>query len=255
MFKFNFPGQWSNSAYTGVYYVHSYPSPKEKDLLVPNESVNSCREFFVREYRHKIAKQNSDAIAIRKACVVISFGKPQKHLYKLWLSDLIEAAEKGVYILNSFEREHKWPLTKVYPVDSNENIPLVFFTGARKWTMSPYLLSIWSLCVRLGSNSWLPKNLMTLDHENLVRQMAIASKNQANTDAIQLSQTIRHWDPFMTLYPDLFGQNNRKYHWKLDHLNGGADRPEGIQKLITGNTYYKALHKEYYRLKEEKKLK
>ncbi len=253
MLKFNYPGHWDGVNYKGMYYIHTYPLETAKNELKSVKEVNSCREFFVRSYRHMIAKHDSFTIWARKAYALYSIGRPNEHLFDNWQSDLESASEKGLYIMNSFEKEHKWPRTKLYQVECiNKRIPMVFFAGSRRWTTSPYLMSIWSLCVRLGQNNWLPKKLMTLNHENLVRQLAIASKSGRNEDATQLSKTVRHWDSFMTLYPDLFADQNRKYHWDVSHLNGGNDRPEGIYKLIAGTTRYEDLYNKYNDLRRKK---
>jgi len=256
MFTFNHSRGWDSSNYKGKFYIHTYPLATKKDELRSNDVVDSCREFFVRSYRKKINKEDSFTLWARKAYALFSFGRPKGNMFKNWQLDLKNGSEKGLYIMNSFEKEHKWPQTKLYQVKcTDRNITMIFFIGPRKWTTSPYLMSIWSLCVRIGHNSWLPMQLMNLDHENLVRQLAITSKTGENSDANQLSKTIKHWDPFMSLYSDLFSGQNRKYHWDISHLKGFSDRPEGIIKLVDGTTHYKALYKKYNDLRERKKTK
>jgi len=257
MLEYTYPGPngWSAAGYFGIRYIHTYPSPKDPNKLAQHGSPDDCREFFVKSYREKIEAGDAFTIWARKACCLFTYGRPQARLLESWTTQLMEDAEKSTYIVNSFEKAHGWPLTKVYQVKcTNVSMPLVFFIGPRKWTTSPYLMSIWSLCIRLGRNEWLPKKLLTLNHENLVRQIAISAAPQSGGDAWQLS-TIRKWDSFLALYKDLFGGNTRKYHWNKDHLDGQNDRPEGIMMLLDGSTGYKKLNAEYYRLKKEKKLK
>jgi len=256
MLEYAYPGSsWSASGYFGIRYIHTYPNSKDPNKLASHGSPNDCREFFVKSYREKIEGKDARTIWARRAYCLFTYGRPEPRLLKSWTTQLMEDAEKSTYITNSFEKAHGWPLTKVYQVNcTNMRMPLVFFVGPRKWTTSPYLLSIWSLTIRLGRNNWLPNKLLTLNHENLVRQLAISSASADGGDAYQLN-TIRQWDSFLTLYKDLFSGNTRRYHWDTDHLNGQNDRPEGIMMLLDGSTGYKNLNAEYYRLKKEKKLK
>ena len=178
---------------------------------------------------------------------MISYGKPRSPDLKDLNDILLKESQKSLYIINSFEKIHKWPLTKLYPVKCLSNrVSLVFFSGSRKWTMSPYLMSIWSLCIRLGRNKWLPKGVLTLNHSNLIRQLLIKARSAgSNMDAYQILHTMREWDTFMSLYHKLFAGVDRKEHWNTDHLHGRADRPEGIKRLMDGSTNYKELYEEY----------
>ena len=257
MLEYTYPGSngWTASGYYGVRYIHTCPSAKDPSKLIPHGSPNDCREFYVRSYRERIEEKDAFTIWARKAYCLFTYGKPELRYFDAWATQLQTDAEKSVYITNSFEKAHGWPLTKIYPVKcTNVNMPFVFFVGCRKWTTSPYLMSIWSLTIRLGRNSWLPKKLLTLNHENLVRQILIAAKSADGGDSHQV-HTMGSWNSFLTLYKDLFAGNTRKYHWDKDHLNGVNDRPEGIMKLIDGTTGYKTLNAKYYKLKKEKKLK
>lgn len=256
MLKFKYPGNWDASGYQVNYYLHTYPDIKKPGWLESYTGPNNCREFFVRSYREKINKGNGFTPWAQNACCLFCYGRPESRNFEMWRDALENNSEKSLFIINSFEKRHGWPLTKLHLVEcENLKIPFVFFHGPRKWTTSPYLMSIWSLCIRLGQNKWLPKKLMTLSHDDLVRQMLIAAKIQGDSgDAWQIS-TIREWDPFLSLYKDLFGGINRKEHWNKDHLHGSNDRPEGIMMLINKTTGYKTLSKKYYRLKKEKNIK
>ena len=191
MFKFSYKDGWKSVNYIGTYYIFTYPDPNHKDQLMSSHDINSCREYFVKRYRNMIDHYGTSDHKIKKAYAIISCGKPS------WRFDdinttLLQEAQKSLYIVNSFEKIHKWPLTKLYPVEcTNEKIPMVFFVGPRKWTMSPYLMSIWTLCIRLGRNNWLPKGLLTFNHRNLVRQLITGARSSSNTDAYQLLLTIK----------------------------------------------------------------
>lgn len=249
MLKFSFKGGWHAGNYLGTYYIFTYPSSKHNNQLIPSNDLNTCREYFVRRYRSMIDYYGTYEDRIKKAYAIVSCGSPQNGDFGLFNTSLLAEAQKSLYIVNSFEKKHKWPLTKLYPVEcTNSEIPMVFFVGPRKWTMSPYLMSIWTLCIRLGRNNWLPKGLLTFNHRNLVRQLAVNANTFSGFDAYQLRLTIKEWDTFMGLYHKLFGGIERKNHWSKTHLNGRDDIPEGIARLIGGGTAYKELHNKFTEL-------
>jgi hypothetical protein len=252
MLKFHYKGNWSDGNYVSYYYISTYPDPKDPERLVPVAFTNSCREFFVRNYRTGIVNGSTSSDYNKKAYALTTYGRPKASVFDEWNIKLQDESQNGLYILNSFEKAHKWPLTKLYPVEcTNMKMPAVFFAGPRKWTMSPYLMSIWSLCIRLGRNNWLPKRLLTLDHENMIRQLIICANTTNIHDARQVKFTLKKWDTFLSLYFKLFGGIERKEHWSKTHLNGVNDRPEGIAKLMDGTTGYRKLYEKYTELLKE----
>jgi hypothetical protein len=115
-------------------------------------------------------------------------------------------------------------------------------------------MSIWTLAIRLGRNSWAPKSLTKIStHTSLVSRLyEIACKNTRNGDAVQLKTTVKQWDTFMALYQYLFGKKDRKYYWSTARLARGSNvRSEGIQKLLTGASTYHELFNQYQKLKKE----
>ncbi|KPK10629.1 MAG: hypothetical protein AMJ56_07615 [Anaerolineae bacterium SG8_19] len=251
MLNYHHISSWGRTIYRGYYYIHTWPDPKKPGQLVSRDGTFNCREFFIESYRDNIRDGDTYEPRVLKAYALVTLGRPENSLFDSWNNSLLKDSEKGLYIINSFEHEHKWPKTRLYKVSNRDNIPFMFFLGPRKWTMSPYLMSLWTLMMRIGRNSWIPKNLMELDHENLVRQLAINAKTNASGssgDSSQTSATIRSWDNFMSLYGGLFGHISRKYHWDRKRLNGHNSRPEGIRMLLTGTTKYQELYRKYRNL-------
>ncbi|TET59650.1 MAG: hypothetical protein E3J47_08180 [Candidatus Stahlbacteria bacterium] len=249
MLEFSHQDTWEKGDYVSYYYIFTYPDPEDSNKLVSTHTTNSCREYFIKNYRTGITKDDVLSPKVKKAYALISYGIAGVDRFAEWNTKLQDESQKGLYILNSFEKAHRWPLTKLYPVKCvNMSMPVVFFAGPRKWTMSPYLMSIWSLCIRLGRNEWLPKKLLTLNHENLVRQLCISAKSSIKHDAREVSYTLRKWDTFMSLYSKLFAGIDRKDHWSTTHLNGHGHSTEGIRRLMDGSTAYRALYDKYLKL-------
>jgi len=250
MLSFQFANYgWGTSASKEFKWVYTHPDPKNPGKLVNSSKSNTCREYFVKNLRYHINQGDGFIPEGRRAYALVSFGMPRNALFEAWQDALNKAAEKSIYIINSYEKHHKWQRTRLYPVKT-AGAPMVFFNGPKRWTMSPYLMSMWTLMIRMGRNSWLPKKLLKMGHEEMVKYITKAADNRGG-DGYQVARSIHEWDNFMALYKKLFGNNNRKYHWQVSHLNGRSDRPEGIQKLMDGTTGYTSLHNKYYKLKKE----
>lgn len=255
MFEFPWNSHTEPTVYKGYFYIHAFPERPGSNELICNGSLYGCREYFVMEYRRRIKASKHNFRGGRKAYALVTFGINSN---EEWVSDLQRCSEQSLYIVNSFEKAHGWPLTKLYvPKCTNRKMSAMFFVGPRKWTTSPYLLSIWTLAIRLGRGGWLPKKLFELDHKELVTKLYNYSANSTakHGDARQLKRTVKEWDLFMSLYEDLFSDQTRKYHWENNHVGRNyIIRAEGIIKLISGTTGYDELYDKYFKLREAKKL-
>jgi hypothetical protein len=260
MFEFHYsnPYGWDCSSSIGFYYIRTRPQERSKNKLISVSGVNTCREYFIKGIREQINNaKGAHPLFVKRAYALISVGRAHKSNAVSWQTLLNGYSEKSLYIINSFEKEHGWPLTKIYPVKcTNEgwHLPLIFFSGPKRWTRSPYLMSIWTLMIRLGRNQWLPKNLMELGHEDLIRQLLITGKGSTG-DGFQIGKTMRSWDLFMDSYKELFGDQTRKEHWSVTPLNGFSHRPEGILKLITGTTHHLELKQKWQKIVKEAKVR
>lgn len=257
MLEFNTKDLGCSGKYKRFCYISTYPTLENSKKLISANRTYDCREYFIEEYRHQIAIKDTKHIAIKRANALLTLGPYSKKEFSSRNTTLKLDSQKSLFIINSFEKAHKWPLTKLYPVVSStkELIPLIFFSGSRKWTMSPYLLSIWTLCIRLGRNKWLPNKITTLNHEELVKALWERAEGalvgDREVDSSQIYATIRKWDEFLELYPKLFSTNSRKYHWNSKHLTRGFSRPEGILRLISGQTQHRKLYRKWCELKKQ----
>jgi hypothetical protein len=264
MFTYSHQSAWENSNYQSFVFLKTFPVTRKK--LATTNSVHTCREYFVLSWRNGgiAGKAGLDRDQFRKAYALVTPGNPMSELASSWKVTFEKQMAKSLYIITSLEKKHKWPLTRMYPVKSTGpmitlNMPLMFFQGSRKWTMSPYLMSLWTLMIRMGrnANGWLPDKVMKLKHDEMIAYIADRAKTTALRigDATQTEKTIGHWDAFMSLYHPLFGNIPRHEHWSNKPLNGHNARPEGIVKLVTKQTFHKELCQKYFTLLKERNIK
>lgn len=238
--------QWDCSNYTNSsIFLHVAPSNVEDKLIRTCREHSTCREFFTVCMRKKYTTAGHREINTSRAHVVHTFGRVRKVTEKTSWQRILGTAAKSLKVINAFEREYKWyPLTKVYPVDddrSNNCVPAVFFLGPGKWTMSPYLFSLYTLMIRAGRNDWLSDKVLDFcnDHDVFVKKLynLACAHGSSGGDAVQIRGSIKIWDILMANYKELFGNTSREYNWSLKRLsNPDYCRMEGIQRLAAGSS-------------------
>lgn len=253
MLNFEFGDAW-DTGYIGFYYIHTTLDPQRPNTLKSSCTVKSCREYYIKIYRDKINILPAASKEFSRMTALVTIGRPYAGSYDRKREEFIESCKRSIFILNSFEKHHRWPLTHMHHIQSKARIPSMFFSGNRRWTMSPYLMSIWTFAIRIGRHNWMPKDLYKLNHKDLVPTLYKSCDKEKGRggDAYQLSETVLEWDMVMSLYKELFGCHTRKYNWDKCHLDGKPDRPEGILKLLTGTSPNKSLYERYKRLKNQK---
>ena len=254
MFSFRYTGHWEATPYEGFNYLVTYP--EDKTALASTSGVNSCREYFIKRIRGIIQKSDADDPRVAKAYALVSSGRPYDQFFDDRVAKFDKEMKLSLQIINSFEKAHKWPLTRLYPVKSvgPRKIPFMFFIGHRKWTMNAYYMSMWTLMIRMGRLENFPTKILGMKHDRMVEELFKKSKNGSG-DWYQVYYTIRRWDEFMSFYHGLSKGRSRKWFWSQARLGHGNSRPEGIQKMVSGTTYFKELRNEYIELRRINKTK
>lgn len=238
--------QWSCANYAGSsIFLHATPSDVEGKLVRTCRDHSTCREFFTICMRKKYTATSHKKISTSRAHVVYTFGRFRKIDEKSSWLRMLGTAAKSLKVINAFERKYKWyPLTKVYPVDDDRDsvcVPAVFFLGPGKWTMSPYLFSLYTLMIRTGRNDWLSDRALDFcnDPDVFTKKLYNLARihHGSGGDALQIYKTIKIWDILMANYKELFSNTSRVYNWSVKRLSSpDYARVEGIQKLAVGTS-------------------
>ncbi len=230
----------SIASYSG-YYMLSVDS----NLNAIHSRYTGCRETFCASLRHKHNGGHMNefsCINTKKLYVLITLGKPVSG------DSILTKMTKSLKLVNSFERYYKWPLSKIRPVNDKRkylNIPSILFTGNSKWGISPYLVSFYTLLLRIGKYSWLTDTIVNEgDHKELVKKLkkVCNAKQDSFPDAGHIYTSINMANTLISNYNKLFRTQPKKYHWSIERINNGGGYNEGIRLLADGNTRYQELY-------------
>jgi len=171
--------------------------------------------------------------------------------------------EKSLKLVNSFERYYKWATSKIRIANDERNnidVPAVLFISNRNWVTSPYLVSFYTLLIRLGKHTWLTNTIVNeTDHKKLITKLKKACSINNIGDAKYILQSIDTATVIISNYNKLFKGKPKKYHWSISRLGLDPYKPkdmtnafhEGITNLANGFTYYKELYNKCINLIKE----
>jgi len=231
-----FPNEMST--YRGVYMFHM-----DNDLEIVKRTFTSCRETFNACLRHKYNETERvfSSINTHRLHVLITLGASNKENSEEDWAALLEKMTKSLKLLNSFERSYKWPLSRIKLIDNvrkNTYVPSVLFVGNRKWITSPYLVSTYTLLIRIGTAPWFTNDLADeSDHNKLITKIKKECLVETNRDGLHIKHSIKTINILMANYKELFSNKSRKYHWSTAIIRPGRNPyNEGIRVLASGTT-------------------
>jgi len=242
--------------YKGFHMLHV-----DNDFEIVEKTYTGCRETFVHCIRHKYngTKGNFDAINTHRLYILATLGASNRGDNKKDWDSLLKQMMKSLKLLNSFERNHKWPLSKIRFVDNKSKnwcIPSALFIGNRKWIEVPYLVSWYTLLMRSGTRGWLTDDIVNeTDHDKLITALRKSCKNcmSLDRDAKHIYSSLATIDILMANYKELFSDKPRKYHWDNQRIRRGRNPyNEGIRSLADGVTGNAELRNKCEALKKRK---
>ena len=236
VFEYTHGEQFWYSEYGGFYMLAVYPT-KDGKTLRQTVKHNTCREFFTMKQQDFI-RRKVDA-ATNKAYALLTNAAPSSKaaLGAEWLNKV----KTGVLILNAFEKHYGIPLTKVYPVNikkSHNWSGKCFIVGSKRWTQSRYSFGIWTIFFRIAYDNSL---FRTTSMKKLLPKMKwpeicdrIASSKTSNTTINQARRFLPIADKFFAF--EKRHLKDRYANWDPALISNGMARPEGIFKLVSGNS-------------------
>ena len=257
-FKIRMPSGWG--FYNNFKYMHIRPAKndRKKMVCVGRENFN-CREFFARQMRSKFAGEggywgDGQEIDASKIYVGVAFERFQTiHHIKSGLTRLKLRMDKSLAILNALETAHGWPRTKAFPLIPEGDINIVpgyLFVGDKRWHLSPYLVSLYTLIIRLGHWDWVPRKVIGKDWPTVKGILKASIGSSKDLDREFVRQSLDSWEILVKHYKHLFGYKDRAYQWSSDRLRYSAySTSEGIHKLVTGDTYHARLLAKFRKLR------
>lgn len=218
-----------------------------------------CREYLTLYVRKNWANLTRPPFVFgdRKPRVVLSPGElDAKYATKPLKDRFFNDCEGILKLLNATERRHSWPLTKAYKAvtDDPKNRPGrfgVMFVGSRRWILSSYLFSLWTLYLKLSfvripklpamsSLGWC-RSLPEM-RKRLLTDIFTRAADMGNPSGLgqQAKQVVPYTDFLMKNYKELFKVHDLYWYWSTNMLNTNSTyiRMEGIMRLIQGDSVH-----------------
>lgn len=210
-----------------------------------------CREEFCRQLIREINNKNNEfygPIDMSKLRILIkrSFDKsalkPENHKkyisrLKMFKSDITN----GLKILNAYEKDNGWDLTKIITDKHNgsENQFIYLVEGSNNWLKAPFLLSLWSLMIRLGIRVKTRKSNYESSKNVKSKLIKWSQKSKVN-DAQHVRDTIKYWDDLISYYPKIIGRIPNRRLFNEEHAIDGVTRL-CLNKMEVNKALYKNL--------------
>lgn len=161
---------------------------------------------------------NTDKGSYRTLIEVDKEKAPQKEeIFKLWM-------KRGMRVLNSFERELGWPLTKLeFPKHDSGGNFFAVFKSPRKWVKSPVTSSIYTLLIRIARKEFdmrLRKRERILEAINSNKKQLFVSR----ADKEYLWKTEKYGMLFLKNLDLVYGKSKPETIWKNEGFTMGISR-------------------------------
>ena len=258
-FNINMPFGWGY--YNSFRFMHLRPAKNNRKKMVCVGRQNfSCREFFVRQMRSKFSDETGywgSGHDIESSRVYVGVGYERLHnmeQVEVGQKHLRDKMSKSLAVLNALELEGNWPRTKMFPLNPTGKalVPGCLFIGDKKWNRSPYLMSLYTLIIRIGHWSWVPDKVQGKNWSQVHKMLSKAVglwKTDADRDFVR--QSLDYWPLLLKNYKYLFGYRNRAYQWSSARLSRPSySAMEGIHKLVRDETYHERLSAKFRKLKK-----
>ena len=130
--------------------------------------------------------------------------------------------ERSINLLNIIEDYHDWPRTNMYECDHyygcgnlDENNAVYLFNGSSRWSISPHMLSLFTLIIRIPI-SVVPfaKNIKI--YEDLINKIKNSKYN--DRDFRYLYESFLYWPILFVKFNELFKNFPAERNWNIDKI-------------------------------------
>jgi hypothetical protein len=224
--------------------------PKDGKIKLVH-SYHSCREGLMSSMRSRITGKNDIEQPTDKMRIIFRWGASNSNSKKD-LKAIDGWVKRSVPVLHAFDKLAGWPLTRVYEIETNYDnwLRAYYFHSSRRWMKSSYLVSLYTLLVRMCKDERITG---FKDFDGLVKIVSkITKAGGLRTDSTYVKDSLPYWKAIMTGYPDLFRKRKLPYYWDTSRLTGDSlGGAEGVQYLVKGDTKYTDIRKKLLEIKKQ----
>ena len=137
----------------------------------------------------------------------------------------------AIHVLNIIEKEHKWGLTKAYPIKPYSFGDKVYMiVASKKWMRSPHMVSLFTLIFRIfGEKSLRTPSFMQLKSYKSVMQHIKEFSVKRGSDKSKVRASLKYWGPLLRNYSKMFRGHSMKDTFNRNNYRSHAE--EGINGL------------------------
>lgn len=242
--KYTSPAMYDYGGQTNHIYLQwaLCSRPTAKDKVKQLSRFDSCRESLCCRMFDAIDRLTSRTMSMDKLRLVVKIGSnssypsTQEEHQKM----MDKWAKSALHILHIIEKEHKWTLTKAYPIKPYSFGDKVYMiVASKKWMRSPHLVSLFTLIFRIsGDESFQTPSFMRLKSYKSVMQHIKKFSARGGGDKSRVNAILKYWDPLLRNYNEMFKGYSMKE--TFDRHNYTSHTQEGINRLCDNRcTNYK----------------
>jgi len=238
-----------SSDYFGFNFACAQEPKDGKIKLV--HSYHGCREGLMSSMRSRIMGKASIEQPTDKMRIIFRWSASDRNI-KTDLKTIDGWVKRSVPVLQAFDRLAGWPLTRVYKIETGQGdwLKAYYFHSSRRWMKSSYLVSLYTLLVRMCKDAGI---VGFKDFDGLVKVVGKITKSRnLITDNSYVKDSMPYWKAIMTGYPELFRKRKLPYYWDTGRLSGDSlGGAEGVQYLVKGDTKYTEIRKKLLEIKKQ----
>lgn len=208
---------------------------------------DSCRESLCCRIFDAIDRRTSRTMPMDKLRLVVkiasnsTYPPTQEECQKI----MDKWTKSALHILHIIEKEHKWVLTKAYPIKPYSFGDKVYMiVASKKWMRSPHLVSLFTLIFRIsGDKAFQTPSLMRLRSYKSVMQHIKKVSVRGGSDRSKVNATIKYWDPLLRNYNKMFRGHSMKD--TFDRHNYISHSQEGINRICDDRCTHHGLQERF----------
>jgi hypothetical protein len=239
----------TSSEYAGFNFGCAQEPKDGKIKLV--HSYHSCREGLMSSMRSRITGKSDVEQPTDKMRIIFRWAAAGNN-NKKDLKAIDGWIERSVAVLQAFDRLAGWPLTRAYRIETNYDswLRAYYFHSSRRWMKSSYLVSLYTLLVRMCKDERIAG---FKDFDGLVKIVGkITKAGGLRIDNTYVKDSLPYWKAIMTGYSELFRQRKLAYYWDTGRLSGDSlGGAEGVQYLVKGDTRYTKIREKLLDIKKQ----
>ncbi len=171
---------------------------------------DTCREILCCRIFDVISRTTKRTIPTDKLRLVVKIASSSgdSQTQRGYQKTMDKWTKAATHMLNIIEKEHKWVLTKAYPIKPYSHGDKIYMlVASKKWMRSPHMLSLFTLIFRINTHRGmrssttnrlkLYKSIMKHIKKFSVEGVVVGDKSRVNT-------TIEYWDPLLRNYNKMF---------------------------------------------------